>query len=539
MMISSNPNPLVSVIIPCYNHGKYLTKAIESILMQNYTHHEIIVVDDGSTDNTREVAQRYKSVKYIYQQNQGLSAARNIGIDNSNGSYLVFLDADDWLFREALSINLHYLNYRQEAAFVSGAFTDISMHYGRQTKEHIGKDHYYHLLERNYIAMHATVMYRRWVFDSLRYDTSLKACEDYDIYLKVARDHPVIHHTKQIAVYNRHDGNMSGNYPMMLEYALIVLKRQKECLKDAAEIKFFERGLKFWIDHYCENIYAVLGNTNQDKSKNESQLETLKKYRRDLYLKHKMTKRFMWIKKSLIKRNFNFIFKALSNAGLYRKYIPAPGKIAMGDFNRVTPFSTNFGYERGGPVDRYYIENFLKKQSSLIYGRILEIGDNEYTIRFGGSNILKSDILHIDSSNEQATFVGDLSNAPHLPSDSFDCIILTQTLQMIYEYKAALQTCFRVLKPGGALLLTVPGISHIDQGEWKKVWLYSFTESSITRVLSEIFPVDKVEVETYGNVLVATSFLYGVGLPELTLEQMDFNDPHYQVIISATAIKPV
>lgn len=246
----------------------------------------------------------------------------------------------------------------------------------------------------------------------------------------------------------------------------------------------------------------------------------------------------MLIKKSLIKRNFNFILKKLYQAGLYKNYIPAPGKVAMGDFKRVKPFSVSFGYERGGPIDRYYIENFLNKNSLLIQGRVLEIGDNEYTLKFGETRVTKSDVLHIDSDNKQATFVGDLSNVPDLPADSFDCIVLTQTLHLIYDYKEALQTCYRVLKPGGILLLTVPGISQIDQGEWKKIWLYSFTESSITKMLSEIFPVRNIEVETFGNVMVATAFLFGMGLPELTKDHLDYNDPHYQVIITATAIKP-
>lgn len=89
---------LVSVVITCYNHGQYLARAIESVLSQNHKETEIIVVDDGSTDDTKSVAQNYPNVKYVYQSNQGLSVARNTGIDYSSGAYLVFLDADDWLF---------------------------------------------------------------------------------------------------------------------------------------------------------------------------------------------------------------------------------------------------------------------------------------------------------------------------------------------------------------------------------------------------------------------------------------------------------
>jgi SAM-dependent methyltransferase len=145
----------------------------------------------------------------------------------------------------------------------------------------------------------------------------------------------------------------------------------------------------------------------------------------------------------------------------------------------------------------------------------------------------------VDESNKQATFIGDLSNAPQLPDNSFDCIVLTQTLHLIYNYKDALQTCYRILKPGGALLLTVPGISHIDQGEWKDIWLWSFTQASIKRLLGDTFPHQETPVETFGNVLAATAFLYGMGLPEVNKAQLDETDPHYQVIITACAVKPL
>ena len=146
--------------------------------------------------------------------------------------------------------------------------------------------------------------------------------------------------------------------------------------------------------------------------------------------------------------------------------------------------------------------------------------------------------MHIEEGNPQATFYGDLSNVPQIPDNTFDCIILTQTLQFIYHYKEALQTCFRILKPGGSLLLTVPGISHIDHGEWKDIWFWSFTKNSIIKLLGEFFPAPNTTVTAFGNVLVASAFLYGMGLPEVSKEQLDYSDTHYQVIITAVAVKP-
>lgn len=224
-------------------------------------------------------------------------------------------------------------------------------------------------------------------------------------------------------------------------------------------------------------------------------------------------------------------------ADIYPNFRPAVGKIRAGDFDRTTPFSTQFGYDRGGPVDRYYIENFLQAHASAIQGRVLEIGDNAYTLQFGGTRVTQSDVLHIHSDNPKATFVGDLSDAPHIPDDSFDCIVLTQTLHLIYDMKGALRTCARILKPGGVLLLTVPGISPIDQDEWNENWLWSFTAASLGRLLSESFPPDQITINTHGNVFIATAFLYGMGMLEVTKKQLDFRDPHYQVIITAKVIK--
>lgn len=541
----SNPtkeSSLVSVIITCYNHGQYLKTAIESVLEQDYENLEVIVVDDGSTDDTMQVAKKYPNVKYVHQTNQGLSSARNTGIERSNGAYLIFLDADDWLLDDAVSVNLEHLKQNQEAAFVSGGHLKINSckEVIEKSERIIEDNHYCRFLEGNYIGMHAAVMYRRWILEEFRFDTSLNVCEDYDLYFKISRKYPIIHHTELIAAYHIHDQNMSGNSPLMLKYVLRVLNRQRKFLANTEEEEYFGRGFNYWKDYYCKKSYEKLYfaqnleiNINQAK-----ELYMLWKFRRALfsdYFNFKTKK----ITDSIIEKiTPDFVSRKLYEAGIYTDFVPDLGKIKMGDLNRISPFDTEFGYNRGGPVDRYYIENFLERFADRIKGRVLEVGDNEYTLRFGGSKVTQSDILHIDENNPKATFLGDLSNIPHLPTDSFDCIILTQTLQFIYSYNEALETCRRVLKPGGTLLITVPGISQIDQGEWGKYWLWSFTENSIKRLLSEIFPAEYSYVESFGNVLAATAFLYGIGLPEIKKEQMDYNDPQYQLIITAVVVKP-
>jgi glycosyltransferase involved in cell wall biosynthesis len=249
--------PLVSVIIPCYNHGRYLPEAFESIWSQEYENVEIIVVDDGSTDDTKQVADKYPSVKYVYQLNKGLSEARNTGIKNSEGQFLIFLDADDWLLPNAINTNLSYMNQFEEIAFVSGAHEKIFIDTGKIIDEfqEVTSNHYWHFLQGNYIGMHATVMYRRSVFNQFLFDTGLKACEDYDLYLKISRNHPVFHHTTKIAAYRIHSSNMSGNIPFMLDSVLAVLDRQKGNLRNNSERKAFENGKKTWKKYYCKMLF--------------------------------------------------------------------------------------------------------------------------------------------------------------------------------------------------------------------------------------------------------------------------------------------
>ena len=233
--------PLVSVIIPCYNHAHFLSTAVKSVLSQSYAPIEIIVVDDGSTDNTKEVTGQFSNVKYIYQSNAGLSASRNKGIKESKGDYLLFLDADDWLNRDAITTNLRYFATNSGLAFVSGSYDNADGN-GNITNEYkvsVNNNHYCRLLDYNYIGMIATVLFSKWVFNEFCFDTKLRGCEDHDLYLKIARKYPVLHHTEKIAVYRRHSNNMSSNNGMMIHTAFQILLDQKDQLRTEEEKKAY------------------------------------------------------------------------------------------------------------------------------------------------------------------------------------------------------------------------------------------------------------------------------------------------------------
>ncbi len=223
--------------------------------------------------------------------------------------------------------------------------------------------------------------------------------------------------------------------------------------------------------------------------------------------------------------------------GQIKNDIPSPGMVSWGHLRRFSPFSTEFGFDRGGPVDRYYIEEFLQKHASHIQGRVLEIGDNHYTLQLGKGRITRSDILHVNGGNPKATIIGDLADLPHVAGSLFDCIILTQTLQLIYGFEAALQTCYRILADQGVLLLTVPGITNTDNGAWGKTWYWSFTVTSINRLMAGIFGEENIQVEGFGNILSATAFLYGMGKAEISDREKDWQDPCYPLIVAALGIK--
>ena len=212
------------------------------------------------------------------------------------------------------------------------------------------------------------------------------------------------------------------------------------------------------------------------------------------------------------------------------------GWVRFGSLRRVTPVSRVYGYDRGRPIDRYYIENFLEAEAQHIKGTVLEIGDATYTRRFG-RNLGSCEVLHVSRAAPGVTYVDDLTTGETLPSNHFDCIILTQTLHLLYDMKAALATVYRILKPGGVLLATAPGISQVADLEWNDTWYWSLTCQSATRLCLESFARELVEVKAYGNVLAAISFLQGLAAHELTRAELDVADAEYPVTITIKAQK--
>jgi SAM-dependent methyltransferase len=206
-----------------------------------------------------------------------------------------------------------------------------------------------------------------------------------------------------------------------------------------------------------------------------------------------------------------------------------------GDLRRASPISTEWGADRGRCIDRYYIEQFIEANAKDIWGTVLEVHDSDYTVRFGGDRVQRSDVIDIDPTNPRATIVADLRNASVIPAHTFDCFIMTQTLHVIYDMRAVLAECVRILKPGGVLLATLPCAGKIapEQGLDGDFW--RFTEAAARKLFSEFFPEDRLEVRSYGNILTSVAYFYGLACHELRADEFGIFDPRLPLIVSVRA----
>jgi SAM-dependent methyltransferase len=240
---------------------------------------------------------------------------------------------------------------------------------------------------------------------------------------------------------------------------------------------------------------------------------------------------------------FKAVLPVSARQWLRRQPLNAAGALS-GDagaslLRRTIPYGEGWGGSRGTIIDRYYIEAFLREHAADIRGSALDFGDDAYARKFGGNNVTKIDVLNVVPS-PQATIVADLTDAGLIPSDSFDCILCTQVLLLIYDLHEAVRTLYRILKPGGILLVTVPGIQKISRGDMETCGdFWRFTSRSLRRIFEEAFPTDGVEVTAFGNVLAAVAFLHGLAAEDLHAGDLDRHDPDFEVTIGLRGVKPI
>jgi glycosyltransferase involved in cell wall biosynthesis len=488
---------LISVIIPCYNQAGFLAEAIESVLRQTYENVEIIVVDDGSTDNSALVAGRYERVHVVKQENQGLSAARNTGWRQSRGSFLVFLDADDRLLPAALELGAQYLVAHSACAFVAGGYLKITEDGSPLDAPVLPKvrgNYYRQFLRGNFIGMHAGVTYRRNAVEEFGgFDLSLPACEDYDLFLRITRVYPIYCHDHVVAEYRRHATNMSGNPEFMLHWTLATLRRQDRYVKEQDGLaSALAEGVHRARLIYGDSLYKLwrlrLGERGVD---GEGVRQAFRLALNWPFVSDRMR---------IVARQF----KARLTA---RLGWPPRGWVTLGDLRRTAPIHRQ---PRNG-IASYYSRSFMK---IWLNDMEEETGKAAAICRDGGCVVATDDFAALEQ----------------FPSGEFERVVLPLSLQRAYDVAAAIETVHRILKPDGLLIATLPGIAPVetDADFWR------FTASSAERLFGQKTWAE-LDVRGYGNVLAATAAIQGLCAQDLTDAELDTYDPDYQVVIGVRA----
>ncbi|MCU1324679.1 MAG: glycosyl transferase family 2 [Bryobacterales bacterium] len=488
----------VTVVVTSFNHACFLPDALQSLRTQSTTPYEVVLVDDGSTDDTAQLVSGYPEVRYLYQPNRGLSAARNAGLRASVGEFIVFLDADDVLEPRAIEVGLRYLAAHPDWALVSGghrrAAADLRP-LGHDCCWPVHDRHYRALLHGNYIGMHAAVMYRRAALLVLGgFDEELTACEDYDVYLRMARSYPIGCHGEIAALYRQHGTNMSARLGNMLAMALRVHDRQYPHVKHDPELRAaWRQGHRGWWIYFGDQIWE------QVRSAPGFDLQRL-----GLLLR--------------VIGSYPFAWKLLRNSPLRPRSLARRVRSALrgearqeerasvnpGSFRTLVPLGSTAASDS---VASRYIHRFLAAHPSDAEAAV-DIGDGPGQLRL-----------------EQVSKLADASQS------SVTCILQLGT----FELDDAVGQFFRVLRPGGVLLAVLPGVvmrSNVASTDdhWR------FTAAGARRLFSRHFG-EAVEVSHHGNVVTALGALHQ--LPADSLEEIEFEpvDNQQQLLITVFARK--
>src|ERR1700734_70582 len=281
---NANLPPLVSVVIPCYNSARFVAETMERGRLQTFPRIEIIVVDDGSTDETARIA-RSCGVRYIYQTNRGISAARNTGILHGQGKYVLFLDHDDRLLPRAVETGVKLLEKHPDCTLAVGEDRYIGADgaaIGYSNKCAVGRDHYQMLLEHNFVETPCSVLHRRsGLAETGVFDESLQGAEDHEFYLRAARQSNWVAHEAPVAEYRLHVSSTSSNAERMLEVSYRVLEMELPFVEgDREKLRAHRRGVKFLERQYGRRLTRELLGRNLTTPENRRKLKLLRRHYR-------------------------------------------------------------------------------------------------------------------------------------------------------------------------------------------------------------------------------------------------------------------
>ena len=550
---SMDTTPLISVILIFRDAERFIEEAIDSVLAQTCTNWELLLVDDGSKDGSAPIAQRYaaklhEKARYLThpgRENRGISASRNLGLLHARGDFVAFLDADDVWLPQKLQQQVTALNSQPSAAMVYGPTFEW---HGWTGKRHDrDRDRLQDLdvptstllaptelvlamLRNEACSPHlGSVLLRRNAVTAVNgFEPRFSGLyDDHVFFSKLGLSHPVSAIPECYDKYRQHPDSCRNAAVKAGTYG-------------ATRLAYLN-----WLEDYLEqpgtrkdNVWAMMEvKTALQEQRWPLQHPSL----------HWMTRKTS-SGRSTVKEKVEHIAESIlpiSSRDWMRTRLRGPGspprvgRVHFGDLRRLMPISRNFGSDRGQPIDRYYVEQFLATHKADIRGNVLEIGDDACTRQFADGAVTKIDVLHPTEGNPKATIVADIAHATRIPDNSFHCVLLVQTLTFIYDTRAALHTVFRILKPGGVLLATVTGISHRSCDDWEDPSCWSFTTHSVRKLMEETFPEAEVNISAQGNVLAATAFLQGLAVEDLRTRELKHADPQYELVITVRAVKPL
>jgi peptidoglycan/xylan/chitin deacetylase (PgdA/CDA1 family)/glycosyltransferase involved in cell wall biosynthesis len=495
----------IAVVIPCRNLGRYVPEALNSVREQTRLASEIVVIDDGSDDvYTRQVLNLAKSAGtcVVRTEHRGVGAARNTGIQLTSAPYLVLLDADDVLSPTFLERLGGVLDAHSSLDFVTcglQAFGDADYTWTPPACTRV------QTLARG--GPHVSSMFRRRLWNAVGgFDDSLDGYEDTDFWMSAI------------------DRGCLGEVipEALLLYRVRSDSRYGRAINHRAYLPTMERLYrKHWpFFDESERTQLVL----------EKDRFILEQRAHANHLLHRKAE----LNEEVANLNGE-ISRVLVDLG--QRHWEA---FEWGDLRRPSPVSSFWGFDRGVPIDRHYIEEFLARHTIDIRGRVLEVKDSTYTVKYGGSRVWRSDVVDIDPENPHATINADLSDVDALPKELFDCFILTQTLHVVYDATAVIRSAHRVLKPGGVLLCTIPCVSRVsnEDGGPDNADFWRLTPAAARTLFAEVFPVNAFDVAGEGNLMACAAFLQGLAAHELEPETLVASDPSFPLICCVRAIKP-
>jgi glycosyltransferase involved in cell wall biosynthesis len=526
--------PLISVVMIFFDAERFIDEAIRSVLEQDHPHIELVLVDDGSTDGSREIARecartnpdRVRYVAHPGGGNRVMAASRALGVRSARGDLVAFLDADDRWDAHHLSGQWKVLAAHPEAdmvcapAHVWESWADPRCADPRNTipfPDGAVVEPPALLTEILADGGHAvpicSMLVRRSLIERVggpvvEFRTMF---EDQAFQAKLFLAGTVVMSAAATAWYRQHPGSACAR--------AIEAGHYDPNLPNVAYRRYL-----VWLRAHLEHVGV----------RDQALFDALAEAEAEYGARPKVLR--SQVRWAVLRYGPPSFVRTLRAVRRRTKHRPFVGFVRFGSLRRTEPIDRSFGYDRGYPVDRYYIESFLDRHRADVRGHVLEIGEDAYTRRFG-ADVTKVDVLHVDPASTIATIVADLADAPHISDSSFDCLIVTQTLHLVYALEAAVRTMHRILRPGGVLLLTVPGISQQSDDEWGETWYWSLTRKSVRRLFGDVFGDDNVDIGSHGNVLAAVALLHGLSADELTDAERDHYDPAYEMIVTVRAVK--